>query len=289
MFLKFKTNKRYLNQYYLTVIGLLTVTNSILYFFKVPDWESLLFFVPVFILLSMPSINLVAIAWVCAVLISALRPDFDVIYLAFIPVAIIMTFTVTALFHSASHSSIRPRWLRRILGEFIGLWQLASFPLWTIIHVLHHKHADDPILDPHPPMGRSYWKFLFEMRQNVSTVLANYYFSLWGKNKESLRNLKELGAESMTATLLQVVFWYLLLGPYIFTFFFAFAVVFKMMHYAWFNYVTHVYMKDGASIIDLNHGFYKVINFVAFGLYYHKSHHLQPSLFNPSKLSRKSY
>ena len=287
MFLNYKTNKRYLNQYYLSVIGLLATANGMLCFFQTPDWELLLFFAPAFVLLSMPSIYLVIIAWFYAILICALHLDFDVVYLAGIPLAIIVTFPASALLHSASHSSIRPRWLRRILGELVGLWQLTGLPFWTIVHVLHHKHTDDQNLDPHPPMDKSYWKFLTDMRQSVSTVLANYYFSLWGKTEESVRNLKEFGIEFKTATFLQVVFWYLLLGPQIFSYFFASAVVFKMLHYAWFNYATHVYTGSETSIVNLDHGFYKLINFLSFGFYYHKNHHLQPNLFDPSKMHKQ--
>jgi stearoyl-CoA desaturase (delta-9 desaturase) len=170
----------------------------------------------------------------------------------------------------------------------MALWQLVGFPDWTIVHVLHHMHADDTVLDPHPPMNKSYWQFLLEMRQTVSMVFANYYFHLWGKNEETLKNLKELGMESKMATFLKIVFWYLVLGPQIFAFFFVFSVVFKMMHYAWFNYATHVYSKDGVLIVNLDKGLYKFINFVAFGLYYHKNHHLRPDLFDPSKFSQEN-
>lgn len=174
-----------------------------------------------------------------------------------------------------------------MLGELVGLWQFAGFPFWAIVHILHHKHADDPTLDRHPPMEKSDWEYLTEMRYSVSTAFANYYFKLWGKTEESMRNLKEFGIELKTAEFLQVIFWYLLLGPQTFAFFFAFAVVFKMMHYAWFNYATHVNTVSGTSIINLGQGFYKIISFVSFGFYYYKNHHLQPSLFNPSKLPKE--
>lgn len=191
---------------------------------------------------------------------------------------------MSALLHNASHANIRPRWLRRILGEAVGLWQLMSFPSWFIVHVLHHKNPDDPVLDPHPPMGQSYLKFLFGMRQKISTVFINHYFSLWGDNDESKRCLKELGIESQVAMFLQALFWYLLLGPQIFTFLFIASVIFKMAHYAWFNYATHVYTDEGPVIVDLNQGLYKVVNLLGFGLYHHKSHHDQASLYNPSKI-----
>ena len=285
MFSNYRTNKRYLNQYYIAIIGLLAVTNGVLYFFQAFDWESFLLFLPAVVLLTIPNISIVVIAWFYTILLCVFRSDFDVFYLAYIPLAVFVTFTASAILHSASHSSIRPRWLGRISGELVGLWQLNGFPLWVISHILHHQHSDDPVLDPHPPMDKSYWRFLVGMRESVLTVTVNHYFSLWGKNEESIRNLKELALESKVAVFLQVIFWYQVLGPQIFTFFFVFAVAFKMAHYAWFNYATHVHTKDGTIIVNLDQGLYKIVNFFGFGLYYHKNHHLKPGLFDPRKLS----
>ena len=283
MFANFKTNRRYLNQCYLAVIGVLAAADGLLGFFQAPDWQSLALFAPAFLLLAVPNLYLAAGAFFYAALAAAWRADFDPAYLAGIPAAVVATFTATALLHNASHSSVRPRWLRRGLGELMALWQLVGFPDWTVAHILHHTHADDPVLDPHPPMDKSYWAFLLGMRQTVSAVLANYYFGLWGENAESLRNLRELGWEVKAATFLKAVFWYLLLGPQLFTFFFVFSVPFKMAHYAWFNYATHVHSEDGTLIVNLDRGFYRFINFVSFGLYYHRNHHLRPDLFNPGK------
>ena len=287
MFSQFKSDKRFLNQYFLIIIGLFFVANSLLSFFGEPDWEVFFIFIPAFVLLSMPQIQLVALAWVYAVLICVFRLDFDIVYLALIPVAIITTFIVSAVFHSASHSSIQPRWLKRLIGETIGFWQLAAFPLWCIVHVLHHKYSDDTVRDPHPPMDKTYWNFMLNMRKSVASVFSGFYMDLWGKNEESLRNMKEMAIESKVATLLQVTFWFLLLGPQVFTFLFAFSIIFKMLHYAWFNYATHIYTPEGIQIVNLDHGLYKIVNFLAFGLYYHKNHHLRPDLFNPSKFADK--
>ena len=150
--------------------------------------------------------------------------------------------------------------------------------------MLHHRHSDDPVLDPHPPLDKGYWEFLAGVHQSVARVWAEYYFGLWGKNEASLENLRALGQAAKAATFLKAVFWYLLLGPGLFAFLFAFSVMFKTAHYAWFNYVTHVYSQGGTVILNLDHGGYKFVNLVSFGLYYHKNHHLHPDLFNPAKL-----
>lgn len=288
MFSKFKANRRYLNEYYLTVIGLLVVADGLLAFVRSPDWHSVLWFAPAFVLLALPNIYLALLAFVYAALVAAVRPDFSLAYLLGIPFAMTVTFIATAFLHNASHSSIKPNWLRRVLGEAMALLQLVGFPDWTFVHILHHQFSDDPTLDPHPPLDKTYWQFLLGMRQTISKVFGAYYFQLWGNDAESLRNLKELGIEAKLATFLKVVFWYLLLGPQLFVFFFVVSVPFKMAHYAWFNYATHVYTKDGVLIVNLSEGFYRLINWVAFGLYFHKNHHLRPDLFNPSKLPEQT-
>jgi len=283
MFSGFKANKRYLNNYYITVITVLAVVNVVLFYSKPPSWD-LLCYAPAFVMFAIPNIYLAILAWLYSVVVSVFRADFDLLYIMSIPIAMTITFTATAFLHNASHSSGKPLWLNRPLGEFMALWQLVGFPDWTIVHMMHHKHPDDPVLDPHPPMDKSYWKYLLELRQCVTVVFAKNYFELWGNNDESLKTLKELGWLSKIATGLKTVLWFLVLGSQLFTFFFAFSAVFKMLHFAWFNYATHVYTENGPVIVDLDQGFYKFINFVAFGLYFHKSHHIRAGLYNPSHL-----
>ena len=185
MFSTFRKDKNYLNQYYFTVIAVLLPMDCLLFLLKTPD-VGILYYAPVFALLVIPDIYFAALAVACAVAACALRPDFDWLFLAGIPAAVVFTFTATALLHNASHSNVRPAWINRPLGELMGLCQLVGFPDWTIIHVLHHQRPDDPVMDPHPPLGRGYWKFLLEMRASITTVLVSYYFKLWKADAESV-------------------------------------------------------------------------------------------------------
>ena len=284
MFAKFNTDKRYFNKYFLSVIAMLAVANGMLFFFATPDFRLLLLYLPALFILSIPDIYLIFLAWLYALAVTVVNFGFHAAYLAGIPIAIVLTFIATALLHNASHSNFRPRWFCRGVGEAMGLFQMVAFPSWVIVHILHHRNSDDPVLDPHPPLDKGYVAFLTGMRKSISKVIGNYYFSLWGNNAESARNLKEVGIESQLSMFLQALFWYLVLGPQVFAWFYIFSIVFKMAHYAWFNYATHIYTQDGINIGNLNHGFYKAINAIAFGLYYHKNHHLRPGLFDPRKL-----
>jgi hypothetical protein len=60
-----------------------------------------------------------------------------------------------------------------------------------------------------------------------------------------------------------------------------------MFHYAWFNYVTHRPLGDGAIIVNRNEHAYKLVNAIAFGLYFHRNHHIRPSLFDPRSFVAK--
>jgi len=281
MYAKFNTNKLYFREYYTAFIAIIVLADVALYFVTAQDLLSVVWFLPAFYLLSIPNIYLAMVAALYSAVVCFWKLGFEAGDLLWILAALAITFVASALLHNAAHSSFRPRWLNRVVGEAMGLFQLVAFPSWVIVHILHHRDSDDPVLDPHPPLDKPYWEYLMSMRQSIVTVFTNYYFKLWGTNEESIRNLKTMGQLSQISLFVQSVFWFLLLGPQVFTYFFVVSVVFKMAHFAWFNYATHVHTPEGTVIENLDKGFYKVINFVAFGLYFHKNHHLRPHLFDP--------
>jgi len=62
------------------------------------------------------------------------------------------------------------------------------------------------------------------------------------------------------------------------------------LFFAHFNYYTHRPRgKDSVEILNLNYNpFYKFLNFLSFGAYFHKNHHRKPSLFNPAGIGEDS-
>lgn len=72
MFKEYSTNKRYLNQYTLTVISILIIINSVLGFLFTPDLMVLVFFVPVLFILSIPEIKLIFAVWFYAIFVCVL-------------------------------------------------------------------------------------------------------------------------------------------------------------------------------------------------------------------------
>lgn len=288
MYAKFNTNPLYFKEYYTAFIASILLADVALYFLSAQDLLSLLWFLPAFYLLSIPNIYLAMVAGLYSAVVCSWNFGFDAADLLWIPAALFVTFIASAFIHNAAHSNFRPRWLNRVVGEAMGMFQMVAFPSWVIVHILHHKHSDDPVLDPHPPLDMRYWAYLISMRQTIITVFSNYYVKLWGANADSVRNLKTMGQLAQVSLFVQSVFWFLLLGPQLFTYFFVVSVVLKMANFAWFNYATHLHTPEGTVITNLDKGLYKAINFFAFGLFFHKNHHLRPNLFDPGRFNPSS-
>jgi len=84
-----------------------------------------------------------------------------------------------------------------------------------------------------------------------------------------------------------LLFWYMLLGPAAFIFFYIPSFIANYMLVADVNYSAHP--KDPATLetqpANLNDRFYhKICNALFSGIYYHANHHRKPLLFNPKKM-----
>lgn len=288
MFKRFREDPNYLTKYHLTVAAILLCFNCSLFLFHPPTAQVLLWYLPAVLLMTSTELKHVMIAVVYACAIGIFQFEYSLWNIFSIIPAIVLTFPFTSWIHSPSHGSIRPRWLNRPLGELMGLVQLTGFPDWTVIHVFHHQHSDHPELDPHAPLQKSYWKFAFGMRTQVAQCIIKHYFHYFGQNETSIRRLKYFMVASRLNMFMKVSFWYLVLGPQYFTFLFLPSILFKMLHYSWFNYATHRPGADGKyEIKNLNQIFYRLINFIGSGLYFHGNHHTNPSIHNPMKMQSK--
>tara|TARA_B110001454_G_scaffold171291_1_gene162033 strand:+ start:65175 stop:66068 length:894 start_codon:yes stop_codon:yes gene_type:complete len=287
MIASFRKDRMFLARAHFTSFVVVSILNIALCIFADINSQDLLWYLPLALILSTTKIQLVIGCFIYAVAVSIFRSDFDPIYLLAVPVAIVVTFPLTAFLHNASHGSFSPKWLNRPVGEIVGVMQLSGFAQWKIVHVIHHVYSDDPQLDPHPPLNKSYWEFTKGMRDAVINAYVKYFFKTHGQNDQSLAAIKQFGQAAKLDQCARVLFWLLLLGPQLFTFLFLSSIVFKMFHYAWFNYSTHRPMQNSAEIQNLNTQlFYRFVNAIAFGLYFHKNHHLAPSLFDPRTLAK---
>jgi stearoyl-CoA desaturase (delta-9 desaturase) len=286
----FRTDPAYLNKYYAKVSAVLLVACGALFALRPPGATSYLWYLPAIVVALVPrfSVILVAYAYAVAVSLTVMRAAYHPAYLLLVPLALYLALIATAYIHGAAHDSLRPRWLRRPVGELCGLFHLVGFPDWTIVHFVHHRHADDPEWDPHPPKGLTYWQFLNGVKTSIFRVLANRYFGAFGEDSPAAqRAWKTLPLFAMITQLLKMHFWFLLLGGQAFTFLFLTSIVFKNLHYAFFNYVTHVPSAEDPEqmvIVNLDRGvFFTIVNALSHGLYFHKNHHETPGLLDPRK------
>ncbi|MBV8882654.1 MAG: fatty acid desaturase [Chroococcidiopsidaceae cyanobacterium CP_BM_RX_35] len=218
------------------------------------------------------------------------QPDFSFWNLALIPLGVIVGLYSAVMIHNAAHANIKPLWLSRLIGEICGLHQLGGFTGWVVTHHLHHCFPDDPEKDPHPPHNLQFWKFADEMKNTIRGALTRSYFEIWGETAKSQRIWTGLEILLPINRFLRSLLWLLIGGPIVFTFFFIPSYIGNVLIFYHFNYYTHT-QAIGATgdIMNLNHNvFYKLMNTLLFGTYFHKNHHLNPNLFDPRKLKTTS-
>jgi fatty acid desaturase len=249
------------------------------------DQPGALYFLPLLFLASSVRIEVVSLSVVLASAMTVYFYGWSWSYLAYTAAAVVLTFPLTALLHNAAHGNIRPKWFGRLVGELTGVIQLSCFADWAVIHVLHHAHSDDPNKDPHPPGHLSYMDFVRNVRQQIVKVFGGYFVEAFKSEPKMKTALKCFAWFSRARQFMWVAFWFLLLGPKLFSFGFSFSIAFKMAHYAWFNWSTHRPNAEGKiEIHNHDRGLYKAVNLISANLYYHGNHHINMKLFNPKSL-----
>jgi fatty acid desaturase len=197
--------------------------------------------------------------------------------------------SVTA-FHNTVHGNIHPRLLNTIIGEITANVSLEDFRCFKVGHLLHHMNPDDPILDPHPPAGLSFIDFLKQSRNKTIECITNFYYKNHGRNSKTEKNVSAQIISFHFLIVAKLVFWFLLFGPVLFTIFYLPAYLTYFFSIAHINYVAHR-EEDGSAGLQ-NHDdtlYYKVVNVITSGVYYHKNHHAYPNYYNPSKIKHNLY
>jgi fatty acid desaturase len=205
--------------------------------------------------------------------------------LALIPLGVIFGLVVSTAFHNASHQNIKPRWLNTVVGELAGAYTLEGMRNFRVGHMLHHRHTDDPALDPHPPAGQTFWRFLVTSKARTIACLTTLYLQSHGDTPASRRNVRWQLAAFHLSSALKLVFWLLLLGPVIFGAFFVPSFLAYVLGFGHLNWISHLDDSDGTVRIKNLNGsaYYRVMNLITSGGYHHANHHRQPWLYNPSK------
>ncbi|MBV9385027.1 MAG: fatty acid desaturase [Chroococcidiopsidaceae cyanobacterium CP_BM_ER_R8_30] len=292
MFKEFKTDPFFMLRYYIINFIILLPVDLFLYFKSPFSLPTLGFFLFGLLLLIMPNFRYIAcseIFFITAALYF-FQPDFSFWNLALIPLGVIVGLYSAAMIHNAAHTNIKPQWLSRLIGEICGLHQLGGFVGWVITHYLHHCFPDDLEKDPHPPHNLQFWKFADEMKNTIRGALTRSYFETWGEAEKYQRIWTRLEILLLINRFLRALLWLLIFGPISFTFFFVPSYISNVLIFYHFNYYTHRQTQEEVGeIMNLNHNiYYKLMNTLLFGTYFHKNHHLNPNLFDPRKLKMTS-
>lgn len=204
-----------------------------------------------------------------------------------VPISMLLGVQLPAILHNAVHFNIRPKALNDIIGEITGFFVLFGLGPFRISHFLHHAFADTE-WDTHPPEGKGFWYFLATTQLSTIAVIRRKFLQIHGNTlKNHLILVSEMGFYYVSLAL-RVAVIYLVLGPELFVCAYLPAYVVNVLVFAHINYATHATQEDGRTeILNLNHNvYYRFINFVGSGVYFHANHHRYPHLYNPMKGSR---
>lgn len=213
--------------------------------------------------------------------------DFSPTLLLLLPLAFVAGVKIPVILHNAVHENFTPRWLNETIGEVCGFFVLFGLAPFRISHILHHAHADTP-QDPHPPEGKGFLHFLTTTQLNSIRVIRRKYLDYHGSSFQTHAILVIEMAFYYIGIVARVGVWVWLLGPTLVLFFYLPAWLTNLLVFAHINFATHVKVgADQYALINLDSNwYYRVVNFLGDGAYYHKNHHRWPKLINPSKASR---
>lgn len=203
-----------------------------------------------------------------------------------LPFAFCFGLQVPVLLHNVVHYNVKPKWLNEILGELCGFFVLFGMAPFRISHTLHHAYPDDHEKDPHAPEGKSFLHFLSATQLNTIKTIANKYYEFHGRSFKTYSIMGIQMACYYVGLVLRGYLWFKVLGPTMFVAFYVPAYLTNLIVFAHINFATHKTLPTGeVVIVNLNHNlYYKTINFIGSGAYFHKNHHTNPNLYNPSLL-----
>ena len=190
--------------------------------------------------------------------------------------------------YSASHGNIQNKTLNRIVGEICGYQLLTSFPLFSLIHLEHHRYPDDLKKDPQAyENNTSFWYYLNNSTTQMRNVFFDFYIETWGDDKKYLNSWKKIIPFILLSKILRCALLFIILGPVYFTFIFMISHLTTHTYFSAINYFTHKYEDNECVILNINENLIsKVLNHFFAGALFHKNHHEKPKLFNPMSLEK---
>lgn len=210
--------------------------------------------------------------------------SFSLWHLALIPLGVYLGGLSAVWMHNASHGSFKNPVVNDICGHIAGLHQLWGFMGWKLIHLVHHHYSDNQEMDPHAPKDYSFWQFARIMFLHSSRMITTRYQQHWGTGAKTRLLHKGVLITFTALVVLNLAFWFLLLGPSAFVFFYVPSYIANHLLYVDINYTAHPKdpLTGQTAAANLDHNLYfKLANLCWFGIYYHANHHRKPHLFNP--------
>ena len=121
----------------------------------------------------------------------------------------------------------------------------------------------------------------------MRTVMTKNFFDQWGESKETKRIWGMVDFTLPINRYLRALFMLLLFGPAIFIFVWMPSYLVNIVFYAHLNYATHQPNENGDfEILDVNSGrYYRFMNAIGQGCYFHKTHHWKVTVINPQTVN----
>jgi len=209
-------------------------------------------------------------------------------HISLLPFAALIGIQVPVLMHNCMHGNLKTNLANHICGELSGFFALMSLGILRINHTLHHAYSDTD-RDPHDPSNKSFVFFFFVSQLTGVGIVQDKYFEYHGKDFKHQVIFKTNILLHYVGHALRLFVWFLVLGPNLFVSFYLPAFAVYSLAFAHVNYITHHTDERGnVEILNKNDNlYYKFVNFIGSGVYFHKNHHLAPNLINPMELSKR--
>ena len=197
-----------------------------------------------------------------------------------LPLAFVFGIKIPTLMHNCVHENLRG--FNLIVGELTSFFVLMGFGIISINHTFHHAFSDSD-MDPHSPEGKNFLQFFFTALISGAEIIEEKFFEFHGRNQKNFLYFKAIYFLHYLGITLRVILWYQILGKELFIYFYVPAFISYLFAFAHINYITHRHNENGeAEILNKNSNlWYKLVNFLGDGVYYHKNHHIKPGAYNP--------
>lgn len=205
---------------------------------------------------------------------------FDSIPYYLLPVALLIGIKVPTMMHNCFHKNFKK--FNFIIGELTSFFVLMGFGIMCVNHTFHHSFADTDS-DPHRPEGKSFFIFFLTAIFGGIKIIEKRHLEFHGKTLKNQITFKVNIFLHLAGVPLKALTWYYLLGQELFLYLYIPSFIFYLFSFAHVNYVTHETNQKGESIIlnKNSNAWYQFVNLVGDGVYFHKNHHHNPSLYNP--------